>query len=158
MTLDISMNIFKGHIPAEIGAFLPVLTILNIFRNALEGNIPSSVGDMNLLIKHLAKSCIFLQLLVLSNNSLHGQIFSSANFNLSSLNSLQLDGNNFSGKIPDSLSNTFLYGLYLSDNKLSSKIPGWLGNMTTSVELAMPNNYLEGPIPPEFCHLKILTF
>ncbi|KAL5783384.1 hypothetical protein ACOSP7_008413 [Xanthoceras sorbifolium] len=170
MTLDISMNIFKGHIPAEMGAYLPGLTILNISRNALEGNIPSSIGDMNSLIsldlsnnhfsgeipEHLGEGCISLGLLVLSNNSLQGQIFSSVNFNLRHLYSLQLDGNNFSGKIPDSLSNTFLYGLYLSDNKLSGKIPGWLGNMTTLVELAMPNNHLEGPIPPEFCYLKKL--
>ncbi|KAL5850551.1 hypothetical protein ACOSQ4_008564 [Xanthoceras sorbifolium] len=170
MTLDISMNIFKGHIPAEMGAYLPGLTILNISRNALEGNIPSSIGDMNSLIsldlsnnhfsgeipEHLGEGCISLGLLVLSNNSLQGQIFSSVNFNLRNLYSLQLDGNNFSGKIPDSLSNTFLSGLYLSDNKLSGKIPGWLGNMTTLVELAMSNNHLEGPIPPEFCYLKKL--
>ncbi|KAL5733930.1 hypothetical protein ACOSP7_031791 [Xanthoceras sorbifolium] len=170
MTLDISMNIFGGHIPAEVGAYLPRLTILNISRNALEGNIPASVGDMISLIsldlsnnhlsgeipEHLAEGCISLRLLVLSNNSLQGQIFSSTNFNLRNLYSLQLDGNHFSGKIPDSLSNTFLSGLYLSDNKLSSKIPSWLGNMTTLVELAMPNNHLEGPIPPEFCHLKNL--
>ncbi|KAL5783392.1 hypothetical protein ACOSP7_008421 [Xanthoceras sorbifolium] len=170
MRLDISMNIFNGHIPAEIGAYLPGLTILNISRNALERNIPSSIGDMNSLKildlsynhlsgeipEHLAESCISLQLLALSNNSLQGQIFSSANFNLRNLYSVQLDGNYFSGKIPDSLSNISLYGLYLSDNKLSGKIPSWLGNMTTLVELAMPNNHLEGPIPPELCHLNHL--
>ncbi|KAL5823966.1 hypothetical protein ACOSQ4_021866 [Xanthoceras sorbifolium] len=159
MTLDISMNIFKGYIPVEIGAYLPGLTILNISKNALEGNIPSSVGDMIMLISlDLSNNhfCISLEYLVLSNNSLQGQIFSSTNFNLRNLYSLQLDGNNFSGKIPDSLSNTFLFVLYLSDNKLSGKIPGWLGNMTTLVELAMPNNHLEGPIPPEFCHFNNL--
>ncbi|KAL5798769.1 hypothetical protein ACOSQ2_003589 [Xanthoceras sorbifolium] len=154
MTLDISMNIFNGHIPAEVGGHMPSLTILNISRNALEGNIPSSISDMNSLI-----------ILDLSYNHLLGeipehlaknQIFSSVNFNLRNLYSLQLDGNYFSGKIPDSLSNTFLYGMYLSDNKLSGKIPSWLGNMTTLVELAMPNNHLEGPIPPEFCHLNHL--
>ncbi|KAL5862140.1 hypothetical protein ACOSQ3_003425 [Xanthoceras sorbifolium] len=154
MMLDISMNIFSGHIPVEVEAYLPSLTILNISRNALEENIPSSIGDMN-----------SLKILDLSYNHLLGeipehlaesQIFSSANFNLRNLYSLQLDGNYFSGKIPDSLSNTSLYGLYLSDNKLSGKIPSWLGNMTTLVELAMPNNHLEGPIPPEFCHLNHL--
>ncbi|KAK0571645.1 hypothetical protein LWI29_019373 [Acer saccharum] len=169
MTLDISMNNFNGHIPAEVGAYLPRLTILNISGNALEGNIPPSIGDMKSLIsldlshnhlsgeipEHLAEGCFFLQFLVLSNNSLQGQIFSS-NFKLPNLLNLQLDGNNFSGKIPDSLSNTSLYRLYLSNNQLSGKIPGWLGNMSRLVELVMPNNHLEGPIPPEFCQLENL--
>ncbi|KAL5823962.1 hypothetical protein ACOSQ4_021862 [Xanthoceras sorbifolium] len=135
MTLDISMNIFKGYIPAEIGAYLLGLTILNISKNALEGNIPSSVGDMIMLIS-----------LDLSNNHLSGKIPEYLAESCISLEYLILD----------SLSNTFLFGLYLSDNKLSGKIPGWLGNMTTLVELAMPNNHLEGPIPPEFCHFNNL--
>ncbi|KAK1551118.1 hypothetical protein Q3G72_030573 [Acer saccharum] len=80
------MNNFSGNIPAEVGAYLPGLTFLNISRNALEGNIPSSIGDMNKLIsldlsnnhlsgeipEHLAESCFSLQLLTLSNNSLRG--------------------------------------------------------------------------------------
>ncbi|KAL5848498.1 hypothetical protein ACOSQ3_006532 [Xanthoceras sorbifolium] len=49
MTLDISMNTINGHILAEVGAYLLGLTILNISSNALEGNIPSSVDDMNSL-------------------------------------------------------------------------------------------------------------
>ncbi|KAK1549600.1 hypothetical protein Q3G72_004557 [Acer saccharum] len=170
MTLDISINFFNGHIPAEVGAYLPGLTILNMSKNAFEGNIPSSIGDMNSLgsldlsnnhlsgeiPEHLAEGCFSLRLLVLSNNSFQGQIF-SANFNLTNLLSLQLDGNNFSGKIPDSLSNTsFIIGLYLSDNQLSGMIPSWLGNMSSLRDIIMPNNQLEGPIPPEFCHLKYL--
>ncbi|KAK1551180.1 hypothetical protein Q3G72_031557 [Acer saccharum] len=145
---------------------------LNISINDFDGRIPSSVGDMNSLWsldlsynkfsgeipEHLAKSCINLRYLVLSNNSLEGQIFSDVNFNLKYLMRLQLDGNQFIGKIPECLSNSssYLRGLYLGDNHLSGRIPSWLGNMSELVDLKMPNNHLEGPIPPEFCQLQNL--
>ncbi|TXG61930.1 hypothetical protein EZV62_013293 [Acer yangbiense] len=170
-SLDISKNFFRGNIPIQVGAYLPMLLTLNISKNDFDGCIPSSIGDMKELStldlsynklsggipEHLANSCIYLRYLVLSNNSLEGQIFSAATFNLLSLSRLQLDGNHFVGKIPECLSNSsYLEGLYLSDNHLSGRIPSWLGNMSKLVDLIMPNNHLEGPIPPEFCQLKSL--
>ncbi|KAK0572102.1 hypothetical protein LWI29_026138 [Acer saccharum] len=155
----------------QVGAYLPMLWNLNISINDFDGCIPSSIGDMKALNtldlsynklsggipEHLANSCIYLQYLVLSNNSLEGQIFSAANFKLKYLMRLQLDGNHFFGKIPECLSNSSnLEGLYLSDNCLFGRIPSWLGNMSELVDLIMPNNHLEGPIPPEFCQLKSL--
>ncbi|KAI9192432.1 hypothetical protein LWI28_022903 [Acer negundo] len=166
-SLDISNNFFHGNIPKQVGAYLPMLSTLNISINDFDGRIPSSIGDMKELSfldlsynklsgeipEHLAKSCINLRYLVLSNNSLEGQIFSAANFNLKYLMRLQLDGNQFIGKIPKGLSNSssYLRGLYLGDNHLSGRIPSWLWNMSELVDLTMPNNHLEGPIPPEFC-------
>ncbi|TXG61904.1 hypothetical protein EZV62_013267 [Acer yangbiense] len=133
------------------------LESLSLGRCNLEGTLPDQGG----IPEHLAKSCINLRYLVLSNNSLEGQIFSAANFNLTNLWRLQLDGNQFIGKIPECLLNSsYLVGLYLGDNLLSGKIPSWLGNMSHLVDLIMPNNHLEGPIPPEFCqlqHLQVLN-
>ncbi|KAI9192186.1 hypothetical protein LWI28_019359 [Acer negundo] len=170
--LDISNNFFHGNIPIQVGAYLPMLWTLNISKNDFDGRIPSSFGDMNSLWsldlsynnlsgeipEHLAKSCINLRYLVLSNNRLEGQIFSAANFNLTNLWRLQLDGNQFIGKIPECLSNSssYLTVLHLGDNHLSGRIPSWLGNMSELVDLKMPNNHLEGPIPPEFCQLQNL--
>ncbi|TXG54002.1 hypothetical protein EZV62_019258 [Acer yangbiense] len=170
-SLDISINLFHGNIPIQVDAYLPMLSNLNISINDFDGRIPSSIGDMNSLEtldlsynelsgkipEHLAKSCINLEYLVLSNNSLEGQIFSAANFNLKYLSRLQLDGNHFIGKIPECMSNSsYLEGLYLTDNRLSGRIPSWLGNMSRLVDLIMPNNHLQGPIPPEFCLLQNL--
>ncbi|KAI9191263.1 hypothetical protein LWI28_006062 [Acer negundo] len=170
-SLDISKNSFHGNIPIQVGAYLPMLWFLNISKNDFDGRIPS-FGDMNSLWsldlsynnlsgeipEHLAKSCINLRYLVLSNNRLEGQIFSAANFNLTNLWRLQLDGNQFIGKIPECLSNSSssLTVLHLGDNHLSGRIPSWLGNMSELVDLKMPNNHLEGPIPPEFCQLQNL--
>ncbi|KAK0591274.1 hypothetical protein LWI29_037835 [Acer saccharum] len=103
-----------------------MLSNLNISINDFDGRIPFSIGDMNSLetldlsynellgeiLEHLAKSCINLEYLVLSNNSLEGQIFFAANFNLKYLSRLQLDGNHFIGKILECLSNSsYLEGL-----------------------------------------------
>ncbi|TXG48068.1 hypothetical protein EZV62_027362 [Acer yangbiense] len=132
-TLDISNNSFQGHIPKEVAEYLP-------------SEIP----------KHLAEGCASLSVLVLSNNKLGGKIF-SAKFNLTNLMTLQLNGNSFTGSIPDSLSKAFyLAGLYLGDNKLSGRIPSWLGNMSSLEVIIMPNNHFEGPIPLEFCQFQSL--
>ncbi|XP_052298174.1 receptor-like protein 13 isoform X5 [Citrus sinensis] len=168
--LDVSNNNFQGHIPVEIGDILPRLISFNISMNALDGSIPSSFGNMNLLQildlsnnqltgeipEHLAIGCVNLEFLALSNNSLKGHMF-SRNFNLINLRWLQLEGNHFVGEIPQSLSKcSSLEGLYLNNNSLSGKIPRWLGNLTWLIHIIMPKNHLEGPIPVEFCHLYSL--
>ncbi|GAY68680.1 hypothetical protein CUMW_266060 [Citrus unshiu] len=169
-TLDVSNNNFRGHIPLEIGDFLPNLISFNISMNALDGGIPFSFGNMKFLQildlsnnqltgeipEHLAVGCINLKSLALSNNSLKGHMF-SRNFNLAKLKWLQLEGNHFVGEIPQSLSKcSSLEGLYFNNNSLSGKIPRWLGNLTWLQHIIMPSNHLEGPIPEEFCELDSL--
>ncbi|KAK9175499.1 hypothetical protein WN944_027506 [Citrus x changshan-huyou] len=168
--LDVSKNFFQGHIPVEIGTYLPCLMDLNLSRNAFNSSILSSFADMKMLKRldisynqltgeipeRMATGCFSLEILALSNNSLQGHIFSKK-FNLTNLITLQLDGNNFSGEIPESLSKCrLLGGLYLSDNHLFGKIPRWLGNLSALEDIIMPNNNLEGPIPIEFCQLDAL--
>ncbi|KAK3218871.1 hypothetical protein Dsin_012841 [Dipteronia sinensis] len=167
-TLDISNNIIHGHIPIEIGTYLPSLIFVNMSSNALNGSIPSSFGDMSSLEsldlsnnqlsgeipKHLVAAYFSLQVLILSNNNLQGRIFST-DFNLASLTQLQLDGNNFIGGIPNVLSNCSLTGLYLSDNHLSGLILSWLGNMSFLQEIIMSKNHFEGPIPMEICKFNL---
>ncbi|KAK1575694.1 hypothetical protein Q3G72_007655 [Acer saccharum] len=169
-TLDISSNSFQGHIPKEVGEYLPSLETLNLSRNHFDGSIPSSIGDMTSLDsldlsynnlsgeipEHLAEGCTSLSVLVLSNNKLGGKIFSTK-FNLRILMILQLNGNRFIGSIPDSLSKASnLAVLCLGDNKLSGTIPSWLGNMSLLQYIIMPNNHFEGPIPLEFCQFLSL--
>ncbi|KAH9779232.1 Receptor-like protein 1 [Citrus sinensis] len=169
-TLDVSNNFFLGHIPVEIGTYLPGLMHLNLSRNAFNGSIPSSFSDMKMLKSldisynqltgaipdRMAMGCFSLEILALSNNTLQGHIFSEK-FNLTNLKRLQLDGNKFIGEIPESLSKCYLLGgLYLSDNHLSGKIPRWLGSLLALQDIIMPNNNLEGPIPNEFCQLDCL--
>ncbi|KAK9195158.1 hypothetical protein WN943_003277 [Citrus x changshan-huyou] len=148
--LDVSNNKLQGHIPIEIGEVLPNLVVLNVATNAFNGSIPSSFGNT------WPWGCFYLEYLVLSNNSLQGQLFSKE-FNLTKLKRLNLDGNHFIGEIPKTLSNcSALQGLYISDNNISGNIPTRLGNLSFLDAIMMPNNHLEGPIPSAFCQLRHL--
>ncbi|KAG6740115.1 hypothetical protein POTOM_057752 [Populus tomentosa] len=169
--LSISMNHFQGQIPLEIGAYFPGLQVLRMSDNGFNGIIPSSLGNMsslfeidmsnNVLIgkipEYLITSCSFLNTLILSNNSLHGQIFSE-NIDLKFLRWLQLDSNQFDG-IPDSLSNcSSLTMLDVSNNNLSQMIPGWIGKMSSLEFLDLSRNNLSGPLPPSFDISSMLQF
>ncbi|TXG48532.1 hypothetical protein EZV62_024407 [Acer yangbiense] len=121
-TLNISHNLFQGHIPKEIGEYLPSLKGLNLSRNAFDGSIPSSIGDMN-----------SLQSLDLSFNQLSGKIPPQL-VELDSLSFFSVAHNNLSGNIPKSPyfctygdngfdGNPFLYGLPLSKSCYGTKSP-----------------------------------
>ncbi|KAL1096555.1 hypothetical protein V6Z11_D06G230200 [Gossypium hirsutum] len=155
--LDISNNAFGGNIPVRMGAHLPFL-LLDLSNNQLSGEIP----------QHMAISCSSLQVLVLSNNKLQGSIF-SGNFNLKSLLELKLNGNNFTGMIPNvlaysrlnilDLSNNYIYGEVPSwiwnMNQLFGRLPQWRGNASNLALVSMADNQLEGSIPRAICSLNL---
>ncbi|XVF34546.1 hypothetical protein REPUB_Repub18cG0068300 [Reevesia pubescens] len=147
--VDLSNINLRGEFPNCIPASIGDINFLQILD--LSDNIKLSGG----LPEHLTMNCFSLTSLKLSNNRLQGQMF-SLNFNLTNLKELQLDGNHFSGKIPDCLSKcSFLSTLDLSNNKLFGGIPRWMGNMSSLEEIVMANNHLEGLIPVEFCQLNL---
>ncbi|KAK4839786.1 hypothetical protein QYF36_024941 [Acer negundo] len=157
-TLNLSHNLFPGHIPKEIGEYLPSLISLNLSRNAFDGSIPSSIGDMNLsesldlsfnqlsgkIPEHLAKGCTSLQLLVLSNNSIQGPI--PLEFcRLNNHEVLDLIGNSISGSLPSCFSPPSITQVHLSKNRLP--------HLTY---LTLSNNNFEGEVPTQLCKLKQL--
>ncbi|PPD76806.1 hypothetical protein GOBAR_DD26279 [Gossypium barbadense] len=65
-----------------------------------------------------------------------------------SLSEVRLDGNNFTGVIPNVLANcSDLYLLDLSNNYLFGEIPSWIGNMSRLIALDMSRNLLFGRFP-----------
>ncbi|CAH8381302.1 unnamed protein product [Eruca vesicaria subsp. sativa] len=161
LLLDASANDFSQLFPDNIGWILPNLRHLNLSKNSLQGNLPSSLGNMKKIYfldlshndldgklrRSLTMGCYSLMFLKLSHNKLSGNIFPEPT-NLTSLQVLSLDNNQFVGRIGDGLLNSsYMYALDMSNNYLTDIIPSWIGNLSYLSMLLISNNYLEGQIP-----------
>ncbi|XP_047056461.1 probably inactive leucine-rich repeat receptor-like protein kinase At5g48380 [Lolium rigidum] len=96
--------------------------------------------------------------LSLSNLGLQGP-FPQGLLNCSSITSLDLSSNNFSGPIPPDISRQMpnLMSLDLSYNSFSGSIPQNISNMNYLYTLNLEHNQLSGQIPPQFSLLTRLT-
>lgn len=101
----------------------------------LVGSIPSgTIGKLDAL-----------EVLSLRSNSLNGELPVDIPC-LSSLHSLFLQSNNFSGSIPKSLSRGLMV-LDLSFNSFTGNIPSTINNLTRLIVLNLQDNMLSGSIP-----------
>ena len=75
--------------------------------------------------------------------------------NSSNTMSLEVNHNNFGGKIPKVMANLSyqLTKLGIAGNQLSGTIPIGLGNLVNLYSLDMSTNSLSGPIPGDFGNL-----
>ncbi|KAI4386792.1 hypothetical protein MLD38_004694 [Melastoma candidum] len=74
------------------------------------------------------------------------------------LQTIDLSGNSFNGRIPDSLSALHqLTRLSLSGNSFSGGIPESVSSLSALQELYLDNNALEGMVPPSLVRLTRLT-
>jgi len=136
----------SGPVPFSAICGLKALKGIQLGYNSLYGNIPDGLWN----------NCSQLATLNLTSNSLAGTLpdFSA----LSSLQSLDLSKNNFSGKFPVSVTNlTQLYALNLNDNPLAqSLIPTEIFGLKRLNRLQLSNISLTGPIVPDIANLTEL--
>ncbi|WCJ34193.1 transmembrane kinase 1 [Euphorbia peplus] len=125
-----------GSLPDFLGDLLS-LQNLKLSGNNLSGEIPSSFkGGMSLQNLWLNNQ---------NNGGLNGTI--DVVTTMESVSVLWLHGNQFSGTIPENISNlTLLKDLNLNGNKLVGLVPQSLANMALQ-HLDLNNNQLMGPIP-----------
>ncbi|KAI4351486.1 hypothetical protein L6164_005852 [Bauhinia variegata] len=168
--LDISSNKMSGLLAKDIGLLLPSVTVLSLYMNSFEGNIPSSIGEMkqiwSLDLSHnhfrgkipeqLATNCTSLSYLRLSNNFLQGPIIPKS-VRWTELASLYLNNNNFSGKLEEELGNiTSLSIIDISNNSIAGQIPNAIGSCSSLKLILMTENQLEGQVPNGLLDLKRL--
>lgn len=124
-----------GPLPDFLGS-LSSLSVLSLSNNRLSGGIPASFKGMILTRLWL-------------NNQVGGGMTGSIDVvtTMTSLNSLWLHGNQFSGTIPDNIGDlSLLQDLNLNGNEFVGLIPKSLGDLSLS-HLDLNNNNFMGPIP-----------
>ncbi|RDY02659.1 LRR receptor-like serine/threonine-protein kinase GSO1, partial [Mucuna pruriens] len=135
--IDMSNNNISGVLQKDIGNLLPEVSNLNLSMNIFEGNIPTSIGEMKEL------------------NFLQGSISIFAYG--SSIQSLYLSNNNFSGTLKEILKfNRQLSILDLSNNSISGAIPSSIGKFTSMTIFLAAENKLQGEIPFDFSNISSL--
>ncbi|XP_038903718.1 receptor-like kinase TMK3 [Benincasa hispida] len=124
-----------GPLPDFLGS-MSSLSVLSLSNNRLTGGIPASFKGMILTRFWL-------------NNQVGDGMSGSIDVvtTMTSLNSLWLHGNHFSGTIPDNIGDlSLLQDLNLNGNEFVGLIPKSLGDMSLS-RLDLNNNNFMGPIP-----------
>jgi Leucine-rich repeat (LRR) protein len=118
---------------------------INLLFNNLEGNLPTSIGDLK-----------NLKTLELSFNKITGPIPSEIGL-LSKLEVLGLNGNNIEGGIPSTIGSlSALKELHLSSNKIDGRIPSSLSNLTNLEVFNVFDNSIFGTLPIELSYSKNL--
>ncbi|XP_028081351.1 probable leucine-rich repeat receptor-like protein kinase At5g49770 [Camellia sinensis] len=140
--LALNSNNFTGQIPASLGS-LSKLYWLDLADNQLTGSLPiskSTTPGLDLLKK--AKHFHF------NKNKLSGPIPAKLFSSDMVLIHVLFDGNQLTGKIPDTLGLVqTLEVLRLDRNTLTGNVPSNLNNLTNVVELNLAHNDLSGPLP-----------
>ncbi|XP_020870002.1 probable leucine-rich repeat receptor-like protein kinase At5g49770 isoform X2 [Arabidopsis lyrata subsp. lyrata] len=141
--LSLNLNKFTGTIPPSMGR-LSKLYWFDIADNQIEGKLPVSDGaslsglDMLLQTGHFH----------FSNNKLSGEIPEKLFSSDMTLLHVLFDGNQFTGRIPESLGLVKnLTVLRLDRNRLTGDIPSSLNNLTNLQELHLSDNKFTGSLP-----------
>ncbi|WVZ08523.1 hypothetical protein V8G54_021869 [Vigna mungo] len=134
--LDLSINSFNSTIPSELG-LCTNLSFLSLAVNDLTGPLPMSLANLTKISE-----------LGLSDNSFSGELSATLLSNWTQLISLQVQNNNFTGKIPPEIGllKRINY-LFLYNNHFSGPIPVEIGNLKEMKWLDLSTNQFSGPIP-----------
>ncbi|CAI7921760.1 unnamed protein product, partial [Closterium sp. NIES-53] len=154
--LNLRGNNLQGSFPPFL-LNLTNLVDLNLGRNNFHGEIPPAllslpISEMTLEHNHLSGSLpvfsySYLNTLNLQGNELSGPL---PNFNLwkAPINILMLGDNNFTGSIPDFISTlTSVTALSLRNNQLSGSFPTSLLAMTNLEAVDLASNNISGSLP-----------
>ncbi|CAI0442195.1 unnamed protein product [Linum tenue] len=144
-SIGVSMNNLGGELPGSVGNLSSTrLTRLSFALNRISGVLPEGLQNL-----------VGLTDLELQSNILQGQLPSSFLSKLQNLQLLSLQGNEFSGRIPDSIGGLKrLFDLDLSRNRLEGPIPASLGNCLSLTSIDISHNKLSGEIPAEVMNIS----
>ncbi|XP_061360937.1 receptor-like protein EIX2 isoform X2 [Gastrolobium bilobum] len=154
-------NLLEGPIPEEFGKAMNSLEYLDLSFNKLQGEIPTSFGNMcSLQILYLSNNTLSgeipksigllseLEDLSMRGNSLEGDVTESHLSNFSKLTELDLSYNSLSLKFESSWVPPFkLRDLYLASCKLGPSFPGWLQTQSSIDYLDISDAGINDTVP-----------
>ncbi|KAL4191623.1 hypothetical protein AMTRI_Chr07g81510 [Amborella trichopoda] len=186
--LDLSENQLSGYIPSWIGQSLTSLRVLSIRSNKFTGTIPKTMSILySLQVLDAAENClsgtipdIFINFTAMTitekmadnnydrNHMFYyvvsidivakGAMMDYTNF-LSLVTCIDLSRNNFSGRIPESLTKLIgLRVLNLSRNNLIGKIPQKINQLQELESLDLSDNQLSGAIPLNMSSMSLVPY
>ncbi|XP_028776331.1 receptor-like protein EIX2 [Neltuma alba] len=171
--LDLRSNAFFGEIPHELSK-LSLLQVLDLGENDLSGNIPANFGDLKAMILNKSRERVGFGTQGItvrqSNYNYDGRDKDRLVVNakgqslmytttLYLVTSIDLSGNNLSGRIPHELTKlSGLTYLSLSRNHLTGSIPESISNMSQLLSLDLSSNQLTGSIPQNLSSLSFLGY
>jgi Leucine-rich repeat (LRR) protein len=161
--IDLGSNELGGEIMEDLCSSLPSLRKLFLPNNYLNGTVPKSLGDcanlesidlsFNFLVGQIPKEIVVLPKLidlVMWANGLSGEIPDMLCSNGTTLETLVLSYNNFTGGIPPSITRCVnLIWVSFSGNRLTGSVPHGLGKLQKLAILQLNKNQLSGPVPAE---------
>ncbi|XP_059066635.1 receptor-like protein EIX2 [Cryptomeria japonica] len=143
--IDLSGTAMEGRIPSAVGN-ISCLEYLRLRESRIEGEIPAATGNL-----------LFLQILDLSDTRIEGEI-PSATGNLSFLQILDLSDTRIEGEIPAAIGSvSSLKSLDLSNTRIEGEIPAAIGNVSSLKSLRLFSTSIEGEIPLSIVNLSKLV-
>ncbi|XP_044428513.1 receptor kinase-like protein Xa21 [Triticum aestivum] len=139
-------NNLQGEMPSSIGNLSDSLEWLWLRENQISGPIPPEIGNLKSLRR-----------LYMDYNLITGNIPATIG-NLHSLVRLPFGQNRLSGQIPDTIGNLVqLNSLKLDGNNISGRIPADIGHCNQLQILNLAHNSLDGNIPSEIFKISSLS-
>ncbi|KDP44354.1 hypothetical protein JCGZ_20034 [Jatropha curcas] len=176
VTLDISENQFEGNFPSDLGISFPSIKYFVVANNSFTGKFPSTLSNASNLVElemtvnkltgtvpSLEKLSKLKSLSLTRNHLGTGGEADDLSFlysltNITSLELLAINDNNFGGILPETISNfsTELKMLSVAQNQLLGTIPSRIGNLVNLQNFDVSVNQLSGVIPYDIGRLQNL--
>ena len=140
-TLNMSYNYFEGSLPSSL-ALLKIMLFLSMDNNGFTGTIPANIDACtNLRALRLNSNLLsgtlpditrlrYFRILSVKDNVLSGSLQNVFGVQQSTLTSVQLDGNQFTGKLPPALFQQSLVSLSIVGSCLHGTLPANICNAT----------------------------